>query len=143
MQISRRKKLDNNTKMEGVDQTEQVENSDRVELDCDEFSENEVETNIGGSNLGNPTQEAGKLMHNPMLTILLNEIRAQNTKFTMLEQKLVENACSMESRIEQKLMENASSLENRLKQDLLGNLGENISSLERRLEQRLEESYKI
>ena len=128
-------------------QVEQVESRDRLEVDCAGSSGRGTSRDLGENNLENQSRRVENMMDNPVLTILLNEIRAQNTKFATLEQKLAEHLESIEQNLAGNMTENLSSLENRLKQNLAENasslenmkqnLGENLSSLESRLKQDL------
>lgn len=138
--------VDNNTGMENIDQVMQVEGNERVEVEDEVVIEKEIETDTRESSSRDQTDKAENMMDNTMFTILLNEIRAQSTKFNdiekKMEQKFKENARDLEgkllenaSKLEQKLSENASSINNLERQ-----LGENINTIENKMDQKLNEN---
>ena len=137
--------------MEEVYQEEYAEINDRVGV---EYSEQGGITESGESSRANSSERAANLMDNPMLAMLINEMRAQNARLEQrlaentnsLEQRLAENTSSMEDRIEQKLIENIGNLEQKLIENsnsiesMQQRMGENFSTLENRLREDLSEN---
>ena len=91
--VQKFRNMENNT-IEN-NQEDRVEDNSRLEIDYNEscsasnheveYSVDEIERNVEVNNTGNQNKYAESMTDNPILTMLLTEIRAQNIKFSTPE----------------------------------------------------------